>query len=537
MTTIPQLPAAPTVGSGDLVPLSQGGNLYAATVGQLTAGLQTEILVPTGDVLGRVSAGAGAPEALGLGAGLALSATTLAATGTDHLAFPLLDTFSSGDEVIVNATGAPARLPVAELRSLFVAGTGIDIDPGGTLSVTASAIAGPAGPRGPAGPAGAQGSVGPAGPQGAGLAAPGSANTASTIAVGDCVAIWQNGANAWITYGQLIGGQTIDQLPAAGPAADSDLLLVAQDGNALSSQSFAAIWNYVARKIPAVRHGVVELTVDTVLDATTHNRRILVASQPLTLSANFVNMGSGFSCRVINLSAGAVVMGTGIVSGSGATILASGAEAELMALSYSGGSVVWWGGGGPAAPTITVDAIGSPEAGTAFAVDGRLFDETPTALDYSTDGTTWTAAVSPVISAGGYQFQMPGLAAGTYTLKVRDHENPSVVGVGPAFSVTAAPDVSYTIDQPSTTTYAAGSGTVALNGGISPAQAVATQVALSTSNTVTPASGWQTASIIDNNTLWAAYATIPAAAGSYYVWVETASGTSPAVSGFTITVT
>ncbi|MDD2877998.1 MAG: collagen-like protein [Acidiphilium sp.] len=630
MTTIPQLPTVVTVGYGDLVPLSQNGTLYAATVAQITAGLQTEIVLPTGDVLGRASAGAGAPEALTLGAGLALSATTLAATGTDHLAFPLLGSFASGDEVIVNAAGAPARLPVADLRGLFAAGSGIAIDPNGTLSVTAGAIAGPAGPPGPNGAPGPQGAMGPMGPQGTGLAAPATANAASTIGATDYVAIWQNGANAWITYQQLIGGQTIDQLPAAGPAADSDQLLVAQGGNALSSQSFAAIWTYVAQKIPTLRPGVVELTANTVLDATTHNQRILVASQPMTLSANFTNMGSGFSCRLINLSAGTVTMGTGITSGNGGATLPPGAETTIVALTYSGGSIVWWGGAVPSVPTITVNTIAAPALGTAILVTGGLFDEAPAALDYSTDGTTWIAANAPVIGAGGYSFQMPGLAVGTYTLLVRDHANPTIFGTSPPFSVAAAsigigtipanviaggaiavsgtvspagtavqvglsasttaaptslviasvsgtnwsaaltagaaagsfyiwaqqtndtavqaisaamtvsasiPAIAYTINQPAPSSVPAGSGTMALNGGVSPAQTTATQIAFSTSNTVVPTAGWQAVSIIDNNSVWAAYATIPSTAGTYYVWVETASGTAATVSAFTIEVT
>ncbi|HTQ70995.1 MAG TPA: collagen-like protein, partial [Acidocella sp.] len=72
---------------------------------------------------------------------------------------------------------------------------------------------------------------------------------------------------------------------------------------------------------------------------------------------------------------------------------------------------------------------------------------------------------------------------------------------------------------------------------VTPAQAVGTQVALSTSNSVAPVSGWQAASIIDSNALWAVYYTTPAAAGSYYVWVQTAAGAETAVSSFTISVT
>lgn len=627
MTTIPQLPTAPNAGPTDLVPLSQNGALYAASVEQITAGLQQEIVLPTGEVLGRISAGAGAPEAIALGAGVALAAGTLAATGADHLEFPLLGSFSVSDEVIVNAGGQASRLPMGDLRGLFAAGSGIAIDANGTLSVTAGAIVGPMGPAGPQGSVGPVGTTGPAGPQGAGLLAPGVANSASTIAGGDYVAIWQNGANAWITYQQLIGGQTIDQLPAAGVAMDSDLLLVAQGGNALSSQSFAAIWNYIGQKIPTQRLGVVELTGDTVLDTTTHNQRVLVASQPMTLSANFANMGSGFSCRLVNLSAGVVTMGTGIISGSGVAVLPPGAETVLLALTYSGGSIVWWNGVASASPTITVDLVAAPMPNAAFTVSGGLFDEAPTALDYSTDGTNWVAAVSPAISANSYSFQVPGMATGTYSISVRDAGKTGVVGtsapftvvapviaiggvsasvatggaiaasgsvtpagaavqVGLSSSATTAPasfvaaivsgnnwsaaltagssagtfyvwaeqmddasvqavsgaimvtaSVSYTVNQPSTTSVAAGSGTLAVNGGISPSQNIATQVAFSTSNTTPPTSGWQAASVIDNNTLWAAYATIPATAGSYYVWVETASGMAAAVSTFTIAVT
>lgn len=633
MTTIPQLPTLSVVGPSDLVPLSQAGTLYAVSVEQITAGLQTEIVLPTGEVLGRASVGAGEPEALSLGAGLALGQATLAATGTDHLAFGLAGNFAIGDEVIVNAGGVPSRLPMPALRGLFAAGQGIAIDPNGTFSVTTGTIAGPAGPQGPAGVPGLQGSVGPAGPPGAGLLAPATSNEASTIVGSDYIAIWQNGTNAWISYQQLIGGQTIDQLPAAGPAADSDLLLVAQGGNALSSQSFAAIWTYVAQKIPTMRIGVVELIANTVLDATTHNKRILVVSQPIVLSANFTNMGSGFSCRVINLSAGVVTMGTGIVSGSGGSALPPGASAEIIGLTYSGGSIVWWNGVAPASPTITVGPISAPTPNTAFTVSGGLFDDAPAALDYSFNGSNWAAAVSAVIGANSYEFQVPGLAVGTYTIMVRDHGNTTVVGTGAPFTVaaaatatlaiTSAPSVVsagggisvsgtvepsgaavqvglsasntvapksfvaanvagtgwsalltagttagtyfvwaqqtsdtaivvvsggivvavntattiYTVNQPAVLSVAAGSGTLALNGGVSPPQTTPTQMAFSTSNTVRPTSGWQSVAIIDNNSVWAIYATVPGTAGDYYIWVETATGADATVSPFSITVT
>jgi hypothetical protein len=720
MTTIPQLPVVAEVGSDDLLPLSQGGVLYAATVEQIVHGLQSQITLSTGGLLGRVSAGAGGPETIGLGNGLSLVTGSLTATGGDHAAFPVQATMSLTDQVVLNANGKPSLLALSALRGLFNAGAGITIDSGGAISATVSSIAGPAGIQGPAGSQGPQGPAGPQGPKGSGLTAPSAGNSAASINAGDYIAIWQNGGNGWITYQQLIGGQTIDQLPSAGPAQDSDQILVAQSSNSLSSQSFAAIWAYTLSKLPTVRKAIVEIVANTVLDGTSHNSRVLVASQPLTLSANFANMGSGFCCKLINLSSGLVTMGEGITAGSGAKVLAPGNEAVLTALTYSGGSIVWWDGGSTTTsnvPSLTVAPISDMAASASFSVSGNIYNDTPSSLDYSLDGTNWTLAPSPLIGSTSYSFQAPGLSAGTYVLHVRDHGNVTVSGtsnsfvvgstdvtlgtapssafvgvalvvsgtvtppdaavqvgfstsatappavfsaasvtsgqwsatvtpgavgtaylwaeqinnpasfvVSPAVSVamptltlnvpssaeagsalsvtgtvapanstvtvqlaaqntaapngagtpaavsgnsfsatltpagsgtmyvwaedqstnlsavsgvitvTAAQSVSYTINQPATTSYAHGSGTIAVNGAVNPAQVISTQVALSTSNTSPPATGWQPASIIDNNTVWALYLTTPAEPGAYYVWVEAASGAGSTVSEFTLTV-
>ncbi len=81
-----------------------------------------------------------------------------------------------------------------------------------------------------------------------------------------------------------------------------------------------------------------------------------------------------------------------------------------------------------------------------------------------------------------------------------------------------------------------GVSTIPLNGAITPAQNVPTQVALSTSGTVVPSAGWEAASVIYGNALWAVYYPTPAVAGTYYVWVENTAGGSPTVSSFTIAV-
>jgi len=718
MTTIAQLPSASTVGASDLLPISQAGLLYSATVSQVTAGLQPLITVPTGDILGRISTGAGGPEAVSVGTGLALSAGALAANGADHASFPLQSAFTISDELVINAGSSPALLPMASLRGLFSAGSGVAIDENGVITVTVSSLAGPAGSAGPQGPAGAAGPAGPAGPPGAGLAGPAAGNSASAVGASDYVALWQNGGIAWIPYGQFLGGQTIDQLPAAGPVADGDELLVAQGGNTLSSQSFGAIWSYIQGKLPGYQSAVVELTSNTVLDSTEHNGRILVASAAISVTANFNNMGPGFSCTLINLAPGSVSFGTGITSGSGSSVLPPGAATNLVGLSYSGGSLVWWSGIIPNAPTITVGSIQAPAPNTAFTISGGIFNDAPIALDYSTNGgTTWIAAASPVITANAYSFTVAGLAPGNYAVRVRDHANIAVAGVSNSFTIsapyitiaalpevaalnaplalvgtvspggnavqvgisasgTAAPaawvnavvsngswtaqlmpaatgifyvwaeqtaatgvsavspaitivaavisvtapatgtagaslsvygtvspaadnvnvqlatqngavpssgwtaasnvggsfsaaltpagagtyyvwaqdpatgisavssaitvaagaSITYGINNPGGT-YVHGVSTIPINGGITPPQNIATQVALSTSNTEPPSSGWGSASIIYANALWAIYYATPATAGNYYVWVETAAGGSATVSDFTIPVT
>lgn len=717
MTTIAQLPSAVIVGASDLLPISQNGSVYSATVAQVTASLQPLIEVSSGALLGRVSLGTGTPEAVTVGTGLALSGGVLAANGADHASYPVQAALALTDELVINTAAGPGLLPVSALTGLFSAGQNVSITASGVISVNVSAVAGPVGPMGPAGPAGPAGPTGPTGAAGVGLQGPAVGTATSSVSSADYLPLWQNGALAWIPYGQLLAGQTVDELPAAAPATDGDELLVAQGSNTLSVQSFGSIWTYVQGKLPSVQSGVVELTTATVLDSTAHNQRVLVASAPLTLTANFANTGAGFACTLINLSAGAVTMGTGIRSGTGGAVLPPGASTQLVGISYSGGSTVWWSGIVSNTPTITVGAISAPAVNTAFVVGGGIFNDAVTALDYSTNGGgSWTTAPSPVISANAYSFTLPGLAAGTYTVQVRDHGNQSVVGVSNSFTV-AAPTIAFTtmpttgqinaalniagtvspggtavqvglsssattapgswssatvngtgwsasltpsaagsfyvwaqqtadiavqvvsgavnvtqasltISAPASGTagsalslsgavtpvgdavniqlttsnstvptsgwvaaannagaisgaltpsaagtyyawaqdpssgltavssaitvtasaavsfgfnnpggsYTHGSGTIGLNGAISPAQAVSVQVALSTSNSTAPTSGWQAASVIDSNTLWAIYYTSPATAGAYYVWVQTTAGAATAVSSFTVTV-
>lgn len=275
----------------------------------------------------------------------------------------------------------------------------------------------------------------------------------------------------------LLDGETVDQLQAASLANDTDSFAVDQGGAALVRQTFAALWSYVATKLPIALHRVAELTSDTVLDATSHNNAILVCSSSLTLSANFLNMGSGFSCQVINLSSGPVTMGQGITVGSGNPKLPPQTSARLVAISYSAGNIVFWDGLTSAATSASASGAGSTTSSSTGTTSG------------STTSTTSTTSLAFV----------------------------------------AAPSGSYSTSQAS----------VGVNATLTPGTAASgVQFGISTSTAIAP-SNWVSGSLVNTqsngSTFWGAFLTMPATAGTYYCWVETIGGATTAVSAaFTV---
>jgi hypothetical protein len=313
MPTIQQLPLVTAVTPADEIPLSQSGSTCAVSVGTLLAGVQPSIMAPTGTLLGRNSIGPGGPETVSVGLGLELTGSVLSANGADHSSFPIETTLVASDQLVVNSGGSPKLLPVSLLQGLT--GTG---GAGTSYSI-------------------------------------GSLPQTTTIAATDLVGISQAGTDHTITYGNFLDGQTIDLAQPAVPAADTDTFWVAQGSSTMLRQTFAAIWNWLAPKLATYKLPVVEITTDTTLDGTVHNGRILVCSQPVTLTPVFVNMGSGFSCDVLNLSGGNVTLATGIITSSGLPSLPSGEAASLRGVSYSGGNVVFAamsGSGTAGAPAV-----------------------------------------------------------------------------------------------------------------------------------------------------------------------------------------
>jgi hypothetical protein len=190
------------------------------------------------------------------------------------------------------------------------------------------------------------------------------------------------------------------------------------------------------------------------------------------------------------------------------------------------------------AAAITVSAPSSGIAGSAIAITGTVSPAADAvnvqlAVQNSSAPTSgWTAATNV---SGNFGASLTPAVAGTYYAWAQDPST-GLSAVSSAILVASGTTLTYGFNNPGGS-YVHAVSTIGINGGISPPQNIATQIALSTSNSVVPTSGWQASSIIYNNSIWANYYPTPATPGAYYVWVQTASGTSTAVSTFTITVT
>jgi hypothetical protein len=295
----------------------------------------------------------------------------------------------------------------------------------------------------------------------------------------------------------LLEGETVDQLQPAAIAADTDQLAVDQGGSSLMRQTMAAIWSYIEGKLPIATQRVVELTTNTVLDATAHNDAILVCSQPLTLSANFANMGSGFACDVLNLSSGVVTMGSGITVGSGATGLTSQSAARLVAVTYTGGNLVFWAG--TEAVTSTTSGGSSVSSGGSSVTSG---------------GSTVSSGGSSVSSGGS------SVTSGGSTVT----SGGSSTSGGVTVTFVTAPSGSYAVNQ----------ANIGVNATLDPGTAATgLQFGFSNSSTTAPTT-WTAGTLVNTegsgDTFWGAYLTMPATAGTYYCWAQAIGGAASAVS-------
>ncbi len=405
MPTITQLPPASTVSPADVIPISQGGSANAASVGALLLAAQPVITVQSPSLLGRSSLGSGGPEQITVGVGLQLSEGTVAANGADHATYPSTSSLSLGSNLVISNQGSQMLMPTALLRGLFSSGENISIDGSGVISATVSGTSSPTTLLG---------------------SAIGSLQVVSSVTAQDLVPICQAGTDHAVTYVNFLDGITIDQAPSAGPSANSDTIWVAQSTNVMGSQSLGAIWVWVAGKLPTYKPPVIEITTSVNLDTTVHNGRFLVCSQPVTLTPLAVNMGSGFACQVVNLSAGNVTLGEGFLTSTGSSIVGPQQTVTIWCLNYSGGTVVY-----ASMPQISVAAPAIPGQVTALATTGvttttvALTWQQPSsggtpslyAVQFRSSGSTvWTVSSATV---AGTSYLISGLQPGSsYDIEV-----------------------------------------------------------------------------------------------------------------------
>jgi hypothetical protein len=526
MPTISQLPAIDEVTAADTIPISHGGAAYAVSVGTLLEGTQPAILAESGQLLGRTSLGPGGPEPVAIGTGLALNGGTLEASIFDPAKAVQHNVLVATDEALLNSNGELALLPVSSFRSLFSGGANVSIDSNGTISAV-----------GGAGSASTSYSIS-------------QLPSVATIASSDLVAISQGGTDHTISYSNLLDGLTIDLAQPAAAALDSDTFWVAQGGNTMLRQTLAAIWTWLIVKQPTYKLPVVEVAANVTLDGTIHNGRVLICSQPVTLSPAPVNMGDGFYCDVINLSGGIVNFGAGIITSSGSAALPSGQAAALRVATYSGGTIVFASiagssstgtGTAPAAPGQVTGLSATNATSSSIA----LIWSTPASggnvnsytIQYRVTGnTTWStfatgiavtsATVTGLVAATSYDFQVYGVNAG-------GAGQPSAVATASTVAVPGSV-VSVAWNMVPTGPYTHGLGSIGVNAHINPASATV-QFGFSTSATVSP-SNWVVGNYV-NTDLWGAYVSTPASAGTWYAWVEGTDGSKPTVYPTPFTVT
>ncbi len=372
MPTISQLPAVSQVTAADEIPISQSGAACSVSVGTLLAGTQPAIMAATGNLLGRTSLGPGGPESIEVGIGLLLSSETLLATGADHASFPVQGTLTVTDDAVLNSSGNPKRLQLSALRGLFSAGSNVSIDQYGTISASLAGVA--------SGTTSAYSIT--------------SLPTVTAISETDLVAISQGGSDHTVAYTNFINGQTIDQVEAAAPASGTDMLLVAQEGNLLARQTLAAVWDWLSSELASYQPPTLELTIDTTLSAAAHNGRVLICSSPITVTPAATNMGNGFACDLLNVSADNVILAAGFTTSTGTSVLGPGQIANLTCVTYSGGTLVYaWLSASPS-------SSGAP---------GQVNDVTASSLTADSITLAWATSVPPPTSYT-VQYRISGTA-------------------------------------------------------------------------------------------------------------------------------
>ena len=150
MPTIDELTDVTATSDSDEMAISQGGVTMKTTRAQLLASTQAQILLNQGNLLGRISAGAGGPEAIALGPTLALNAGTLSAVVAPSMiaTLPAGITPAASDVVPVSQGGNNAAVAYSGFMAGLAGLAGIDLSQqsvtpaGGMIARTLAAATG-----------------------------------------------------------------------------------------------------------------------------------------------------------------------------------------------------------------------------------------------------------------------------------------------------------------------------------------------------------------------------------------------------------
>lgn len=380
MPTITQLPLSTSITAADIIPVSQGGSTCAVSLGTFLAGTQPAILIDNGSLLGRVSIGPGSPEQVNIGPGLEFGGGTLIATGADHASFPLRQTPGPSDALVVSSGGQSSLLPVNSLRSLFSSGSNISISAAGVISASAIAASGE--------PVSTSFSALP---------------PARPVTADDILAVSQAGTTCSATISSILDGVTLTEALPAGSPSETDTFWVDQAGDSMVRQTLGNLSSWIEQRASASRVAVLEVSTSIALNANIHNNKLLVCSEPLTLSPGSGGTLNGFRCDVINLSPGKLTLAAGITSSSGSSSLPAGQSMRLYGLQYSGGSVLYAAIGAsdvamppPGPPTdLVVTAASSASAQLGWSAPASGAAGLTYYISYRTSGTAnWTASLT-----------------------------------------------------------------------------------------------------------------------------------------------
>src|ERR1700733_1495399 len=84
MPTIDELAPATAATNSDELPINQNGITYKITRAQVLAGVQSQIAIPRGTILGRITPGSGSPETIAVGNYLSFASGTLSAMAAPY---------------------------------------------------------------------------------------------------------------------------------------------------------------------------------------------------------------------------------------------------------------------------------------------------------------------------------------------------------------------------------------------------------------------------------------------------------------------